>query len=83
MCSNKLAGAGVGEAVVNVHYLPDQIIDHVAKRTAAAGDHFDERAACRKPAAAFKAALISERVFHRQCRPSGPRRASKPDPGWH
>jgi N-acetyl-alpha-D-muramate 1-phosphate uridylyltransferase len=30
---DKLAGAGVGEAVVNVHYLPDQIIDHVAKRT--------------------------------------------------
>src|SRR6202171_2796361 len=25
--------AGVGEAVVNVHYLPDQIIDHVADRT--------------------------------------------------
>src|ERR1700759_3945970 len=30
---DKLAGAGVREAVVNVHYLPDQIIDHVATRT--------------------------------------------------
>src|SRR3981189_3301462 len=28
----KLGDAGVGEAVVNVHYLPDQIIDHVASR---------------------------------------------------
>ena len=28
---DKLADAGVGEAVVNVHYLPDQIIDHVAR----------------------------------------------------
>ena len=30
---DKLADAGVSEAVVNVHYLPDQIIDHVAART--------------------------------------------------
>ena len=30
---DKLAEAGVAEAVVNVHYLPDQIIDHVATRT--------------------------------------------------
>jgi MurNAc alpha-1-phosphate uridylyltransferase len=30
---DKLAAAGVREAVVNVHDLPDQIIDHVAKRT--------------------------------------------------
>jgi MurNAc alpha-1-phosphate uridylyltransferase len=29
---DKLGDAGVGEAVVNVHYLPDQIIDHVATR---------------------------------------------------
>jgi MurNAc alpha-1-phosphate uridylyltransferase len=29
---DKLAAAGVSEAVVNVHYLPDQIIDHVATR---------------------------------------------------
>ena len=29
---DKLAEAGVSEAVVNVHYLPDQIIDHVAGR---------------------------------------------------
>jgi MurNAc alpha-1-phosphate uridylyltransferase len=30
---DKLAAAGIGEAVVNVHYLPDQIIDHVAHRS--------------------------------------------------
>ena len=29
---DKLARAGVEEAVVNVHYLPDQIIEHVAGR---------------------------------------------------
>src|SRR5580693_10764385 len=29
---DKLGNAGVAEAVVNVHYLPDQIIDHVAGR---------------------------------------------------
>ena len=29
---DKLADAGVGDAVVNVHYLPDQIIDHVKGR---------------------------------------------------
>ncbi|MGA9088860.1 MAG: nucleotidyltransferase family protein [Bradyrhizobium sp.] len=29
---DKLGDAGVNEAVVNVHYLPDQIIDHVAAR---------------------------------------------------
>ncbi len=29
---DKLADAGVNDAVVNVHYLPDQIIDHVATR---------------------------------------------------
>ncbi len=29
---DKLAEAGVGDAVVNVHYLPDQIIDHVKGR---------------------------------------------------
>jgi N-acetyl-alpha-D-muramate 1-phosphate uridylyltransferase len=30
---DKLADAGVSEAVVNVHYLPDQIIQHTASRT--------------------------------------------------
>ena len=30
---DKLGNAGVSEAVVNVHYMPDQIIDHVATRT--------------------------------------------------
>jgi MurNAc alpha-1-phosphate uridylyltransferase len=29
---DKLGNAGVTEAIVNVHYLPDQIIDHVARR---------------------------------------------------
>ena len=29
---DKLGDAGVSEAIVNVHYLPDQIIDHVAGR---------------------------------------------------
>jgi MurNAc alpha-1-phosphate uridylyltransferase len=29
---DKLGDAGVSEAVVNVHYLPDQIIDHTANR---------------------------------------------------
>src|ERR1700726_4378982 len=29
---DKLGDAGASEAVVNVHYLPDQIIDHVATR---------------------------------------------------
>jgi MurNAc alpha-1-phosphate uridylyltransferase len=30
---DKLADAGVSDAIVNVHYLPDHIIDHVARRT--------------------------------------------------
>jgi MurNAc alpha-1-phosphate uridylyltransferase len=30
---DKLAEAGVADAVVNVHYLPDQIIEHTAART--------------------------------------------------
>ncbi len=29
---DKLADAGVGESIVNVHYLPDQIIEHVKPR---------------------------------------------------
>jgi MurNAc alpha-1-phosphate uridylyltransferase len=40
---DKLAEAGVREAVVNVHYLPDQIIDHVAGRTAPRVTISDER----------------------------------------
>lgn len=32
-CLDMLAGSGVGTAVVNVHYLPDQIVAHVAGRT--------------------------------------------------
>src|SRR5260370_3448626 len=30
---DKLGDAGVSEAIVNVHYLPDQTIDHTANRT--------------------------------------------------
>ena len=40
---DRLAEAGVTEAVVNVHYLPDQIIDHVATRTAPRVIISDER----------------------------------------
>src|SRR3954465_7732668 len=40
---DKLAEAGVREAVVNVHYLPDQIIDHVAARRAPGVIISDER----------------------------------------
>src|SRR5215469_2874868 len=42
---DKLAAAGVSEAVVNVHYLPDQIIDHVALRTSPHVTISDEREA--------------------------------------
>jgi MurNAc alpha-1-phosphate uridylyltransferase len=41
---DKLADAGASEAVVNVHYLPDQIIDHVAGRTRPRVIISDERA---------------------------------------
>src|SRR6201999_2093187 len=40
---DKLGGAGVGEAVVNVHYLPDQIINHVASRARPRVTISDER----------------------------------------
>ena len=40
---DKLGDAGVSEAVVNVHYLPDQIIDHVAGRTRPRAVISDER----------------------------------------
>src|SRR5436305_10733529 len=40
---DKLAEAGVHETVVNVHYLPDQIIDHVAARRAPRVIISDER----------------------------------------
>ncbi|CAN5503250.1 nucleotidyltransferase family protein [soil metagenome] len=40
---DKLAEAGVSEAVVNVHYLPDQIIDHVATRSLPKVTISDER----------------------------------------
>src|SRR4051794_27693603 len=41
---DKLGEAGVSEAVVNVHYLPDQIIDHVSSRTRPRVTISDERA---------------------------------------
>jgi MurNAc alpha-1-phosphate uridylyltransferase len=40
---DKLAAAGVTEAVVNVHYLPDQIIAHTAARTLPRVTISDER----------------------------------------
>ena len=40
---DKLADAGVRDAVVNVHYLPDQIIDHVADRSLPRVTISDER----------------------------------------
>ena len=40
---DKLGEAGVTQAVVNVHYLPDQIIDHVADRTRPVVTISDER----------------------------------------
>lgn len=40
---DKLAEAGVADAVVNVHYLPDQIIDHMATRTKPRVTISDER----------------------------------------
>ncbi|MGH6679188.1 MAG: nucleotidyltransferase family protein [Bradyrhizobium sp.] len=40
---DKLAEADVGEAVVNVHYLPDQIINHVASRARPRVTISDER----------------------------------------
>src|SRR3979411_40640 len=40
---DKLGDAGVGEAIVNVHYLPDQIIEHVADRTRPRVTISDER----------------------------------------
>jgi MurNAc alpha-1-phosphate uridylyltransferase len=40
---DKLADAGVAKAVINVHYLPDQIINHVAHRTSPQPVISDER----------------------------------------
>src|ERR1700744_2314718 len=40
---DKLGSAGVSEAIVNVHYLPDQIIDHVATRAVPRVTISDER----------------------------------------
>ena len=40
---DKLGDAGVSDAIVNVHYLPDQIIDHVAPRAKPRVTISDER----------------------------------------
>src|SRR3979490_1204141 len=40
---DKLGDAGVSQAVVNVHYLPDQIIDHTAARVRPRVTISDER----------------------------------------
>jgi MurNAc alpha-1-phosphate uridylyltransferase len=40
---DKLGDAGVSDAIVNVHYLPDQIIDHVAARAKPRVTISDER----------------------------------------
>ena len=42
-CLDKLAEAGVARAVVNVHYLPDLLIEHLAARNAPAVTISDER----------------------------------------
>ena len=42
-CLDKLAEAGVARAVVNVHYLPDLLIEHLVARTAPAVTISDER----------------------------------------
>ena len=42
-CLDKLAEAGVARAVVNVHYLPDLLIEHLAVRSAPAVTISDER----------------------------------------
>ena len=42
-CLDKLAEAGVGRAVVNVHYLPDMLAEHLARRTVPAVAISDER----------------------------------------
>lgn len=42
-CLDKLAEAGVARAVVNVHYLPDVLIEHLATRTAPEIAISDER----------------------------------------
>ncbi|MET0180546.1 MAG: nucleotidyltransferase family protein [Novosphingobium sp.] len=42
-CLDKLAAAGVARAVVNVHYLPDMLIEHVQRRGAPKVTISDER----------------------------------------
>ncbi|HEY0331995.1 MAG TPA: nucleotidyltransferase family protein [Rhodopseudomonas sp.] len=54
---DRLADAGVAEAVVNVHYLPDQIIDHVAGRKQPRVLISDERDAVRGTGGAVVKAL--------------------------
>ena len=63
---DRLADAGVTEAVVNVHYLPDQIIDHVAGRTSPQVIISDERDAVLGTGGAVVKALplLGDRPFY-------------------
>ena len=58
---DSLAEAGVDKAVVNVHYLPEQIVAHVAGRTRAEDRHLRRarRAARFRPAASSRRCLNS------------------------
>ena len=54
---DRLDEAGIGKAVVNVHYFPDQIIDHVATRTRPRIVISDERERLLDQGGGIKAAL--------------------------
>ncbi len=92
---DKLAGAGVSEAVVNVHYLPDQIIEHVKTRSRPRVIISDERDQVLGTGGAVVKALPllgDAPFFHRQRRHDVDRRrarqlgAARPKPsiprGW-
>jgi MurNAc alpha-1-phosphate uridylyltransferase len=61
-----LEAEGVSEAVVNVHYLPGQIVDHVASRTAPRITISDERAELLDSAGGIVKALpcLGEKPFY-------------------
>jgi hypothetical protein len=62
---DKLAEAGVARAVVNAHYLADQLEAHLSHREAPVVTMSDERVACWKPAAEWsrQPRLIAARPF--------------------
>ena len=66
---DKLAAAGVTEAVVNVHYLPDQIIEHTKSRKQPRVIISDERDQVRvladRPCFADEVAGVRARRHHR------------------